>query len=222
MEEVEIKTLLKNHQDIVESMDDFMNRLYVDERDQRVGLKVQDAGEFSLTFNDLLPQRYYTVCAYLETQYNAITNAVCVSEDTQGWGTIMKASAVFDNTLAAEDLNKILCYFTKQTDTEVVYLTDLEGNSCHDRAVKNLYYSYNGEVFSKESDLTYVYLITNPDIASDPSPTAFLNMYGSDRQLTATSLASAISNFSINYLTSKYISSTSAINMISRSNANGI
>lgn len=47
-------------------MKDFMNYLYVSERDKRVGYQVRNlAGIFVVRFDDLLPQRYYTFCAYL-------------------------------------------------------------------------------------------------------------------------------------------------------------
>ena len=55
-------------------------------------------------------------------------------------------------------------------------------------------------------------------MASDPSTTAFINMYGTNKELTSASLSSAISNFAINYLSSTYIASYEAIDFISTRN----
>lgn len=68
----------------------------------------------------------------METQYNKINSPKCISANTQQWGTILKASLTFSTQLSAENLNKILCFFTQQIDTEVFYVTDLNGNSCGD------------------------------------------------------------------------------------------
>lgn len=61
-----------------------------------------------------------------------------------------------------------------------------------------------------ETQGTNVYLITNPNIVgTDPSPFAFTSLFSSGT-LSAASLASAQSMFSINYLTGTYITSYNA------------
>ncbi len=86
------------------------------------------------------------------------------------------------------------------------------GNSCDNRKVKNLYYVFSGTTFSREKTTTNLYLITNPYLVSDPSPTALQNMYDSSLSLTGVSLSSAVS-FTINYLSSTYLIQSDARKM---------
>lgn len=60
----------------------------------------------------------------------------------------MKAKLTFSSVLAPINLNKVLCYFAKSTNTQVIYAVDLEGNSCYNNAVSNLYYQYPGQTFT--------------------------------------------------------------------------
>ena len=82
----------------------------------------------------------------------------------------------------------------------------------------NQYFDYPGQSFTSENEHTVLYIVTNPYISSDPSPTAFTNMYGANKQLTPLALASAVSGFAINYMESIYISSYNAIDFISERN----
>ena len=73
---------------------------------------------------------------------------MCISEYTQSWGVILKAKLQFTSSLNSQNLNNVLCFFTKSISTQVIYAVDLEGNSCNNRAVKNLYYKYHGQTFT--------------------------------------------------------------------------
>lgn len=122
--------------------------MYVKDRDLRVGAEIRStSGVFTLRQNNMLPERYYTLCAYLETFYNIVTTPNCITVQTQVWGSIMKAKVSFTSALNDQNLNNVLCFFTKRIDTEVSYVVDLEGNSCYDHAVRNLYYHYPGQTF---------------------------------------------------------------------------
>ena len=77
------------------------------------------AGIFVVRFDDLLPQRFYTFCAYLEISDGRVSTVNCLSVQTQSWGVIMRAKISFASTLNSENLNKVLCYFAKQPNTEV-------------------------------------------------------------------------------------------------------
>ena len=74
---------------------------------------------------NLLPERYYTFCAYLENYNSVISAPSCLSVQTQAWGSIMKAKVTFSTTVLPDQLNKVLCFFTKQIDTEIGYVVDL-------------------------------------------------------------------------------------------------
>ena len=217
--EVDLKVRVKSHEDVIESMDDFMNdRIYTDDRDEQVGHMIERAGTTQFTrFENLLPQRWYTFCFYLENHYDEISSSVCQNVQTRDWGKIMKASVTFSQPpISDENLNKVLCFFTKEIDTEVFYLLDLESNSCYDRAVSNVYYNYSGDTFSAENHHTIIYMVTNPYLISDPSPTAFQNMFGDDKHLTVVAKSSAVSGFAINYMSVTYRDSFEAIDMIDR------
>lgn len=103
-----------------------MTRLYVSERDMRTGLNVRTStAMYTLRISDLLPERYYTLCLYLETFNSIMTQANCLSVYTQTWGVIMRAKISFTSALTADNLNKILCFFTKNINTQVGYVVDL-------------------------------------------------------------------------------------------------
>ena len=129
----------------------------------------------------------------------------------------MKASVTFTQPpISDENLNKVLCFFTKEIDTEVLYLVDIESNSCYDRAVSNVYFNYSGDTFSTENHQTIIYMVTNPYLVSDPSPTAFQNMFGTDKHLTTSTKNSAVNGFAINYISATYRDSFEAIDMLDR------
>ena len=127
LNEVDLKIRVKNHEEVIESMEEFMTtRISINERDSRVGHIVKSAGMDTANFTELLPERWYTFCFYLETHYSEITSAVCESFQTKQWGTITKAKISFSSPpLLDENLNKVLCFFTKEVDTEILYLLDL-------------------------------------------------------------------------------------------------
>lgn len=130
---------------------DYFERIYLEDRDERVGSKdIKNSGSHTLTFSNLLPGRDYTLCSYLSTEsnLNLVSESQCSSTKTDNWGTIYKAFLKFDTPLTDENLNKILCFFVTEVGTEVNYIVDLEGNSCSTSTVSNLYYNYNGESVS--------------------------------------------------------------------------
>jgi hypothetical protein len=63
------------------------------------------------------------------------------------WGSVIKASVKFGHVLTAQELNNVLCFFTLSSGTQQMYLVDMEGNSCGNRAVSNIYYTYQGSSF---------------------------------------------------------------------------
>lgn len=63
---------------------------------------------------------------------------------TMTWGSIIKAKLTFSQTLTDQQLNNILCFFTSVVGTSQSYLVDMEGNSCGNRKVENIYYKYIG------------------------------------------------------------------------------
>lgn len=99
----------------------------------------------------------------------------------------------------------------------------MEGNSCGNRAVSNVYYNYPGTSVSSEKKGTAIYLITNPNIiGTDPSPLAFSNLFNAQGQLALTTLSSAQSSFSINYLSATFVNTYDSQIAKSGSKANSL
>jgi len=46
------------------------------------------------------------------------------------WGSITKAIITFNSTIYESQLNKVLCYFVKASDSKINQVVDLEGRSC--------------------------------------------------------------------------------------------
>ena len=66
MDIADLQLYLKNNQTILQSNNDFFDYLYTTDRYQRVGVSTRQAsGVFTLRFNNLLPERFYTLCVYL-------------------------------------------------------------------------------------------------------------------------------------------------------------
>ena len=95
------------------SQTDFLRTIYQADRDHRVNIAKLNSGFNSLSFENLLPEKNYTLCAYFENQHRSSTQQVCVNFTTQLWGTVLKASITFSNQILSNQLNSIFCYYVK-------------------------------------------------------------------------------------------------------------
>ena len=110
-----------------------------------------------------------------------------------------------------------MCFFTKFLGTKTNYLSNIEGNSCNDNAVKNINFQYSSTTFTNEKKSTNIYLVTNPDLTSDPSPIAFDNMFNlTSRELSNTVLAAALSGSGIDFMTGSSLRTVDARQTSSR------
>ena len=65
----------------------------------------------------------------------------------QNWGVVQKISVQFKNTIFDNQLNTILCYFSKASNAKVTQIVSLEGKSCSlDNTPSNYFFNYNGEL----------------------------------------------------------------------------
>ena len=66
------------------------------------------------------------------------------------WGIITKASISFLNApIYDNQLNKILCFFVKASESEIDQVVDLQGHSCSlSSTAENYNYDYSGETIS--------------------------------------------------------------------------
>ena len=98
---------------------------------------------------------------------------------------------------------------------------DLEGKSCSlNSAASNYNYNYRGSTHTLELYSTFLYHISDYNLTTDPSTSAFTSLYNSTAILQ-TSLDVALSNFSINFISSSTLSGSfeplAAINIDSSS-----
>jgi len=188
-----------------------LNKLYTTDLDNKLGWTFQAASQTTIRISNLLPESFYTLCAYLVNGYMVSSQVRCIQLSTLTWGTILKARLRFSAALTDQQLNNVLCFFTSSSSTNQYYLADIEGNSCGSRQVTNNFYTYSGSSFTTEKLGTLIYLVTNPNIiGTDPSPVAFTNLFGAGSTLSTTSLNLAQTNYSITYLSANYISSSNA------------
>lgn len=208
-----LQVYTKSGQWVLASQTDFKQALYTSDRDNRIVQFYQTASTRTIRIDNLVQESPYKLCAYLIDIYSVASQATCLQLTTMTWGTALKAKVKFSKVLTSQELNNILCFFTRAAGTNQLYLVDGEGNSCDNRAVKNNYYTYSGNSFTTEITGTNIYLFTNPTITgSDPAPLAFTNLF-TGGVLSATSLASAQSMFSITYLSGTYETSFNARTM---------
>lgn len=116
----------------------------------------------------------------------------------------------FSKSLASNELNNILCFFVKEVAAKITNVVDLSGSSCSlGNSPQNYYYTYPGHSFSYETTATTVYLISNPEVTTDSSVSAFASMFDPTNQtITSLSLSHALNDFFINYIGVGYFRGT--------------
>ena len=118
----------------------------------------------------------------------------------QAWGSIKKAFIKFKYTIQENQLNTILCYFVKTSKAEINQIVSLEGKSCSlNTSASNYFYNYPGQLKTNELTSTIIYHISDQNLTTDPSSSAFSLMYDGNG-ITTNALATALSNFSISYI----------------------
>lgn len=125
-----------------------MSHIYTSDRDDRIQQFFQAASTATIRIKNLIPESSYTLCAYIINMFGVSGSTTCVNLYTMSWGTVIKAKLSFTSTLTSQQLNNVICYFTAAAGTNQLYLVDGEGNSCGNRAVSNIYYSYPGSSFT--------------------------------------------------------------------------
>lgn len=139
-----IQVYIKANRWVLETQSDFMSHIYTHDLDSRLGQFFQPASTAAVRIGNLLPETFYTLCAYIINTFGVASSATCSQLSTMSWGSMIKASIVFSHILSAQELNNVLCFFTAAAGTSQLYLVDMEGNSCGNRAVANVYYKYTG------------------------------------------------------------------------------
>ena len=143
-----LQVYLKSNTWILASPSDFMNHIYTNYRDDRISQFFQLASTSTVRIKNLIPEYPYTLCDYLINLFGVVGDMKCLNLVTMTWGTVIKAQLSFTSALNSQQLNNIICYFTKVIDTNQLNLIDSEGNSCDNRSVTNKYYKYPGVSFT--------------------------------------------------------------------------
>lgn len=205
---MDLKLAVKESKLSLESQADFLDSIYLEDRDHRVGMQDVATGINSLEFEEMLPGKSYTLCVWFENQHREIAEKVCQQFDMMDWGTMTKATISFTTPLYDSQLNKVLCFFVKASESEIDQVVDLEGHSCSlSNGLENYNYAYSGSTISSEKTETVIYFITNRNLTTDPSVALFSSIYDSNG-IKATSLSYALSAFAINYIDSSFKVST--------------
>jgi hypothetical protein len=103
---------------------DFLNRIYTSDRDNRIQQIFQTASTTTTRINNLIPESAYTLCAYIINVFGSTSSITCSNLFTMSWGTVMKASVSFTQSLTPQQLNNVICYFTAAVGTSQLYLVD--------------------------------------------------------------------------------------------------
>ena len=70
-----------------------------------------------LGFENLLPERTYELCVIFENQHRTATSRKCITFKTMSWGTVYKASLAFNGTVYQSQLNKVLCFMVRASES---------------------------------------------------------------------------------------------------------
>lgn len=143
-----LQVYIKSATWVLASPADFLSRIYTSDRDNRIQQFFQTASTATIRINNLIPESAYTLCAYIVNVFGYAGSIKCANLFTMNWGTVMKATVSFTQSLTAQQLNNVICYFTAAVATNQLYLVDSSGNSCGNRSVSNIYYSYPGVSFT--------------------------------------------------------------------------
>lgn len=132
----------------------------------------------------------------------------CINFTMQTWGVISKAYVEFSNPILANQLNNVLCFFVKASESEITQIVNLEGSSCSlYTSPQNYFYTYNGNTTTNELSSTYIYHTSDRNLTSDASTTAFSALFDSNG-ITSASLSLAQTQFSINFISRSYFVGT--------------
>ena len=148
MNSEEIQIAIKNQVSTLQSMSDLLTTVYLEDRDQRVGQVVYNTGKHTLRFTNMLPQTNYVFCTYIENRIKVTNGPFCKLISTQNWGELKVMNVKFTKTVSDFELNKVMCFFTKFVGSKTNYVANIEGNSCHDNAVKNINFKYPSTTFT--------------------------------------------------------------------------
>lgn len=122
----------------------------------------------------------------------------------QAWGLTKKIYIQYKDTIMQNQLNTILCYFSKASNAKVNQIVSLEGKSCSlNSSATNYYYNFQGQTLSNELSSTIIYHIGDQNLTTDPSSSAFSSLFDA-KGITTTAVSMALANFSINYIDKSY------------------
>jgi len=119
-----IQLNIKTNTWVLAAETDFMNEIYTTDVDNRVGQFFQTASTSTIRLSGLVPEAFYTLCVYAINVFSVSSNVTCLQLSTMTWGSVIKASVRFSQSLTAQQLNNVLCYFTIASGSSKSYLVD--------------------------------------------------------------------------------------------------
>jgi hypothetical protein len=119
-----LQVYIKSGTWVLASQNDFLSKIYTSDRDNRIQQFFQSASTTTIRISNLIAESAYTLCAYIVNVFGTASSITCSNLFTMNWGTVMKASLSFNQTLTAQQLNNVICYFTAVVGTSQLYLVD--------------------------------------------------------------------------------------------------
>ena len=122
-----IQTYVKANSLTLQSNNDYLTTsIFSRDRDHRVGYQaLLTAGMNFLNIDTLLPERAYTLCGYFQSQFLQVSQQACTSFTMQTWGVISRAYVEFSSPILANQLNNVLCFFVKASNSEINQVVNL-------------------------------------------------------------------------------------------------
>ncbi|KAL4512787.1 hypothetical protein ABPG72_017472 [Tetrahymena utriculariae] len=208
----QIKEALKAQNTILQSPTTLQQQFFGKKTDERVGLQVFHTTDTSkqFTISSLIPQTDYVLCTYFENEMSIATDIKCLSFTTLNWQVFTKVNISFLIKMFEDDMNNILCFFVRNTQTSIKNIINSDGNSCSLQSVTQPYYfQFNGKTASYSNQLTNIYLIPDATLETDSSIATIAGMYDSaTKQLLDAVRTNAKNNYNINEINQSYFLTT--------------
>ncbi|EAR93974.2 transmembrane protein, putative (macronuclear) [Tetrahymena thermophila SB210] len=198
----QIKAALKAQNTTLQSPTSLQQQFFGKKTDQRVGLQVFHTSDTSkqFTISSLIPETNYVLCTYFENEMSKATDIKCLNFKTLNWQVFTKVNISFLIKMFEDDMNNILCFYVRNTQTSIKNIINSDGNSCSLQSVTQPYYfQFKGKTASYSNQMTNIYLIPDATLETDSSITTIAAMYdAATKQLLDDVRTNAKQNYNIN------------------------
>ncbi|KAL4481634.1 hypothetical protein ABPG74_007723 [Tetrahymena malaccensis] len=219
----QIKEALKAQNTTLQSPTTLQQQFFGKKADERVGLQVFHVSDTQkqFTISSLIPETDYVLCTYFENEMSKATNITCLNFKTLNWQVFTKVNISFLIKMFEDDMNNILCFFVRNTQTSIKNIINSDGNSCSLQSITQpYYYQFKGKTGSYSNQMTNIYLIPDATLETDSSIASIAAMYDSaTKQLLDAVRTNAKNNYNINEINqSQFLTTFSYDDAINKQN----